>query len=153
MGPSEGTATAAPMWVPPQSASERKDILSETEQVFDVYFDYSARDADADTENYGQVLGAQFYQQEPVLLWLKEWEREVVSEAEDGTVTVELRDIEDGGLYLYRMDGSRELLIPAGDFLKENLFVKKIIPNRSNTLLLWMKQGTAMPEPIIRPTG
>ena len=125
LGPSEGTATAAPMWVPPQSASERKDILSETEQVFDVYFDYSARDADADTENYGQVLGAQFYQQEPVLLWLKEWEREVVSEAEDGTVTVELRDIEDGGLYLYRMDGSRELLIPAGDLLKENLFVKK----------------------------
>lgn len=125
VGSSEGTATAAPMWVPSQSTSERKDILSETEQVFDVYFDNSVRDADASTENFGRVLDVQFYQGEPVLLWLKEWEREVrVSENADGTWVTEMRPIEDGGLYLLRMDGSRELLIPAGDFLKENLFVK-----------------------------
>lgn len=124
-GSSEATATAAPMWVPPQSTSEKKDIMTETEQVFDASFDISVSNPDDSTENYGRVLSTQFYQGEPVLLWLKRWEREVAVASEDGAMMGEMRDIEDGGLYLYRMDGSRELLIPAGDFLKENLYVRE----------------------------
>lgn len=123
------TAAPVPARVPAQSSSEKKDILSEVEQVFDAKFDSFADDPDADTENYGRVLGAQFYQGEPVLLWMKNWEREVSvpHTEEDGTVTriKEVRAVEDGGLYLLRMDGNRELLIPAGNFLRENFWIKK----------------------------
>lgn len=85
-----------------------------------------AREPDASTENFGKVLNTQFYQGEPVMLWLKEWEREVVLAVNaDGSWETEMRDVEDGGVYLLRMDGSRELLIPAGDFLKENLYVRE----------------------------
>lgn len=123
-GSSGRAATPAPL--PTPNASEKKDIMSEAEQVFDMYFVSSARKPDASTENYGKVLNTQFYQGEPVMLWLKEWEREVVLAVNaDGSWETEMRDIEDGGVYLLRMDGSRELLIPAGDFLKENLYVRE----------------------------
>lgn len=122
-GASQGSSGAP---LPTPNASEKKDIMSEAEQVFDMNFALFAREPDASTENFGKVLNTQFYQGEPVMLWLKEWEREVVLKVNpDGSWETEMRDVEDGGVYLLRMDGSRELLIPAGDFLKENLYIRE----------------------------
>lgn len=112
-------ATAAPALVSSQNTSKKKDIVSETEQIFDVQFN------EAGMEN-GRELDVQFYQGEPVMLWLKEWEQTTYSRNPDDTwekKTIPLGD--DGGVYLLRMDGSIELLIPAGDFLKENFWIQE----------------------------
>ena len=123
-GLSAAAATPAP--APTQDTPKKKDIMFETEQIFDMKFVSSAQNPEDDTENLGRNLNVQFYKGEPVVLWLKEWEREVIlSVNADGTWETEMRDIEDGGVYLSRMDGSRELLIPAGDFLKENFWLEQ----------------------------
>lgn len=109
-----GTAASGAVTAPAGSGAEKMDILSDAQQVFSMEFDdLPSRDhsPDINVDNYGDILNMQFYQGEPVLLWMKEWERYV----EDGTEgSMQPQPISDGGLYLSKTDGSRELLIPCG---------------------------------------
>lgn len=96
-----------------KGGEEKMDIMSQMVQVMELTFGGGYFYEAADT-NYGAVLGRQFYQGEPVMIWLKDWDEHYLWDIlENGEAEKRMVSSDDGGIYLSRADGSSELLIGA----------------------------------------
>jgi len=124
--PPEAPSVSQPS--PSVSQPAKTDIPSDEEELFlmvdrNIVFDIVA----ANNEEYSDTklcyMGMQFYQGEPVMLYIKMCAEINYRPMENGELKEVPMPNPDCGLYVYKIDGTKELLIP-GNPLRESLGIE-----------------------------